>query len=271
MLLEDLVDAVQELVEAHARQPDVVGAHRDAVLGQHGVEHGRVDLAIDAARAEEEQLVVVAVLEGVRDLDRGCAPSSSSTIPGTRSSTWRTPVQASARTTQNTSTFPRERIIARGSSGVPSGGACGLEPQEHTRRVADGGAGRSAGLGRARCLRTLGAFMDGGMDAGGRWLRWAFVGPTLLFLVAFNVYPLAYNVVLGFTDAELVRRGWEWHGGASYARLFADPEFAEAVRRTGLFVLLAVALELALGFGAALALRGASAGATRCSRRCSSR
>jgi len=97
--------------------------------------------------------------------------------------------------------------------------------------------------------------MDGGMDAGGRWLRLAFVGPTLLFLVAFNVFPLAYNVVLGFTDAELVRRGWEWHGGASYARLFADPEFAEAVRRTGLFVLMAVAIELALGFGVALALR----------------
>jgi len=87
------------------------------------------------------------------------------------------------------------------------------------------------------------------------WLRFGFVGPTLLFLLAFNVFPLVYNVVLGFTDAELVGSGWEWRGTANYGRLFSDPEFAGAVRRTALFVLGAVTIELGLGFAVALALR----------------
>jgi len=89
---------------------------------------------------------------------------------------------------------------------------------------------------------------------GGR-LGTAFVAPTLAFLVAFNVFPLLYNLVLGFTSAELVGGGWEWRGTANYARVFADPQFAGAVRRTALFVLCAVGLELGLGFAVALALR----------------
>lgn len=88
-----------------------------------------------------------------------------------------------------------------------------------------------------------------------RTLGLAFVAPTLLFLLAFNVFPLAYNVVLGFTNAELVGGARAWRGTANYARLFADTEFADALRRTALFVLSVVTLELALGFGVALALR----------------
>ena len=63
-------------------------------------------------------------------------------------------------------------------------------------------------------------------------LGYAFVAPTLLFLVAFNVFPLVYNVVLGFTNAELVGGGSEWRGTANYGRVFADAEFAHALRRT---------------------------------------
>jgi multiple sugar transport system permease protein len=90
-----------------------------------------------------------------------------------------------------------------------------------------------------------------------RRLKWAFVGPTLLFLIAFNVFPLAYNVALGFTNAELV--GGDAHagvGGANYARIFGDPRFAEAIRLTATFVACAVTAELVLGFAVALALQG---------------
>jgi multiple sugar transport system permease protein len=86
-------------------------------------------------------------------------------------------------------------------------------------------------------------------------LGYAFVAPTLVFLVGFNVFPLLYNLVLGFTDAELVGGESGWRGTANYARVFAEPEFAGAVRRTALFVACAVGLELALGFAVALALR----------------
>jgi len=93
------------------------------------------------------------------------------------------------------------------------------------------------------------------MESKPGWLRYGFVGPTLLFLIAFNVFPLCYNIVLGFTNAELVGRDWSWSGGANYGRVFADAEFAVALRRTAQFVASAVSIELLLGFGAALALQ----------------
>jgi multiple sugar transport system permease protein len=86
-------------------------------------------------------------------------------------------------------------------------------------------------------------------------LKTILVGPTLLLLVAFNVFPLVWNVVLSFTNAELVGGGARSVGGANYARVFTDPQFATALRRTALFVLLAVSIELAIGFALALALR----------------
>jgi len=92
------------------------------------------------------------------------------------------------------------------------------------------------------------------MERASGWLRYGFVAPALALLIAFNFFPLAYNVVLGFSDAELVGREWSAVGAKNYAHLFAEPEFAQAVRRTALFVCLAVSIELALGFAVALAL-----------------
>lgn len=89
----------------------------------------------------------------------------------------------------------------------------------------------------------------------GRRLQWWFVGPALALLVLFNVFPLLFNVVLSFTNAELVGAEREFVGGANYARVFSDPRFAEAIRRTAGFVALAVSIELALGFTLALSIR----------------
>ena len=86
-------------------------------------------------------------------------------------------------------------------------------------------------------------------------LKWGLVAPTLALLVAFNVFPLLYNVVLSFTNAELVGGGWRWVGGANYTRVFDDPLFAAALRRTALFVVCTVGVELVLGFSLALALK----------------
>jgi multiple sugar transport system permease protein len=91
----------------------------------------------------------------------------------------------------------------------------------------------------------------------GPFLKLGFVGPTLLFLVTLNLFPLVYNVVLGFTDAELSQSDWRFVGARNYALIFdtlASPKFGEALRTTGVFVLAAVTLELLLGFGMALLL-----------------
>lgn len=89
-------------------------------------------------------------------------------------------------------------------------------------------------------------------------LGYAFVAPALLFLLALNLFPLIYDVVLSFGDADLAGGEWGWVGGRNYGEVFARPEFAAALRTTALFVVLAVGLELVLGFVLALALASAS-------------
>jgi multiple sugar transport system permease protein len=93
---------------------------------------------------------------------------------------------------------------------------------------------------------------------GGGWLKYGFVGPTLIFLLVMNLFPLGYSIYLSFTDAPLAATDAPvaWVGGENYGRVFAAEEnFAGALRVTGAFVALAVAIELALGFGLAMALR----------------
>lgn len=94
-------------------------------------------------------------------------------------------------------------------------------------------------------------------DHRGGLLRWGFVGPALLVLIALNVFPLLYNIYLSFTNADLLGDA-QVVGAANYARLFDagdNPEYARALRTTGLFVVSAVGAELVLGFALALALK----------------
>lgn len=86
-------------------------------------------------------------------------------------------------------------------------------------------------------------------------LKYAFVGPALIVLIGLNIFPLFYNVFLAFTDAELSGGAAGWIGTANFTRVFDDPAYAAAIRTTGLFVFLAVSVELVLGYGLALCLR----------------
>ena len=86
-------------------------------------------------------------------------------------------------------------------------------------------------------------------------LKYGFVGPALIFLIAFNVFPLLYNIYLSFTDAELSGGLARVVGGRNYGVIFDDTRYGAALRTTGLFVVLSVGGELILGFALALALR----------------
>ena len=87
------------------------------------------------------------------------------------------------------------------------------------------------------------------------FLKWGFVAPTLLFLIALNVFPLFYNIILSFTNANLLSESREFIGGRNYGRVFTDPIYGAAIRTTGLFVFLAVTIELIFGFVLALAMK----------------
>jgi multiple sugar transport system permease protein len=87
------------------------------------------------------------------------------------------------------------------------------------------------------------------------WLKYGFVAPAILLLITLNVYPLIYNVAVSFTDARLSGGEACGVGASNYAEIFSDPAFARAIRTTALFVILAVSVELALGFLLAMAMQ----------------
>jgi multiple sugar transport system permease protein len=83
-----------------------------------------------------------------------------------------------------------------------------------------------------------------------------FIWPTLIILIAFNVFPLLYSLFLSFTDySAVVFSAPEWIGFENFERVLASEKLWESFSITGRFVFLSVALELVLGFGLALLLR----------------
>jgi len=86
-------------------------------------------------------------------------------------------------------------------------------------------------------------------------LKWSFIAPTLIFLIALNIFPLLYNIILSFTNANLSSDAHRFVGGQNYARIFSNPVFAQSIRTTALFVFFSVTIELGLGFVLALALK----------------
>lgn len=97
-------------------------------------------------------------------------------------------------------------------------------------------------------------------------MRWGFVGPTLLVLIAFNLFPLIYNIVYAFTNADLVGSQSDWVQSKNFSSLFSTRDYAgkysQAFRTTGLFVVVTVGLELLLGFLLALAIKRDFSGKT---------
>ena len=88
------------------------------------------------------------------------------------------------------------------------------------------------------------------------YLKYGFVAPVLIFLIAMNIYPLFYNIILSFTNAELTGGEWKFVGGRNYSIIFSNPRYSKAIGLTAFFVLCAVGSELLLGFGLAMGLRG---------------
>jgi multiple sugar transport system permease protein len=86
-------------------------------------------------------------------------------------------------------------------------------------------------------------------------LGWGFVAPGLILLLAMNLFPLIFNIYLGFTDADLSGGAVKFVGGRNYTVLFSEARYANALTTTALFVLVSVCTELLLGFTLALALR----------------
>ncbi len=86
-------------------------------------------------------------------------------------------------------------------------------------------------------------------------LKYGFIGPAIVLLISLNIFPLIYTVVLSFTDAKLTGGESSFVGVTNYGAVFGGGDHGQALRTTALFVVVAVTVELVLGFGMALALK----------------
>ena len=94
-----------------------------------------------------------------------------------------------------------------------------------------------------------------------RNLRVLFPLPAVIFVAVLMIFPVLYTVFLSFTSWNLTSGApLAFRGLTSYARVFHEPRFLDAVVRTATFTLLAVAVECVLGVTAAIVLNRAFVG-----------
>jgi multiple sugar transport system permease protein len=86
-----------------------------------------------------------------------------------------------------------------------------------------------------------------------RALAWAFITPTILLLLAINIFPLIWTIRLSFTNYRANRPNapLKWLGLARYSDLLNDPDIWHGMQVTARFVISTVAIETVLGFALA--------------------
>jgi multiple sugar transport system permease protein len=81
---------------------------------------------------------------------------------------------------------------------------------------------------------------------------WLLLGPCLLYLVVFAIYPLIYSLELSFTDLNSASATGKWVGLDNYVALLGDPFFWNAAGNSLILMVGAVSIEIVLGVALAL-------------------
>jgi multiple sugar transport system permease protein len=83
-----------------------------------------------------------------------------------------------------------------------------------------------------------------------------FIWPTLLLLIAMNVFPLFYSLYLGFTNySAIARQAPVWVGFQNFSNILNDKQLWEYFATTGRYALMSVSLQTLVGFGLAMLVR----------------
>ena len=87
-----------------------------------------------------------------------------------------------------------------------------------------------------------------------RAIAWTFVTPTILLLLAINIFPLLWTVYLSFTNYRANRPNAEvkWVGLRNYERILNKEDIWEYLQVTAHFLCWTMILQVLLGFGLAL-------------------
>ena len=84
-------------------------------------------------------------------------------------------------------------------------------------------------------------------------LAWLFVAPSILLLLAINIFPLLWTVYLSFTNYRVNRpnRDVEWTGLRNYERILNDTDIWQTMQATAHFLISTIVLQVLLGFALA--------------------
>ncbi len=87
-----------------------------------------------------------------------------------------------------------------------------------------------------------------------RAIAWWFITPTILLLLAINIFPLIWTIYLSFTNfrANRTTQELEWVGLTNYARVLTDSDIWQTLQVTAHFLCWTLVLQMVIGFGLAL-------------------
>ena len=86
-----------------------------------------------------------------------------------------------------------------------------------------------------------------------RTITWLFVAPTIVLLLAINIFPLIWTIYLSFTNFFASRPNAKILnvGVRNYQRILNDPDIWAAMQVTAHFVIWTIVIETVVGFGLA--------------------
>ena len=89
-----------------------------------------------------------------------------------------------------------------------------------------------------------------------RAVAWIFITPTLLLLLAINIYPLIYAIIMSFTNfyANKLGREIKWVGLKNYAKILGKEAIWERMQITASFMFWTLLLQAIIGLSLALLL-----------------
>ena len=86
-----------------------------------------------------------------------------------------------------------------------------------------------------------------------RAVAWLFIGPTMLLLLAINIFPLIWTVKLSFTNFRANRPNASVLGVGidNYVSVLTDPDIWQAMQATAHFLFWTITLQMLIGFALA--------------------
>jgi multiple sugar transport system permease protein len=87
-----------------------------------------------------------------------------------------------------------------------------------------------------------------------RTIAWLFIGPTILLLLAINIFPLIWTIYMSFTNfkANMGLVAYKFVGIDNYVDILTDSDIWIAMQTTAHFVFWSILLQVVIGFGLAL-------------------